>query len=141
MSLYILSLSPVDSLVYLAGLERDLEVHFLGIAGITVPQPILIHALGYPEAGTDLTPEIMAEFGFTPETFPAYGIQGWAEIAQIWSNKGRSPLIRLNNTYFLEEPIYDVLPPLQVTANCLWLPQTPAQITACEWALSVCYFI
>jgi hypothetical protein len=133
----ILSLSPVDALSYLAGFDSQLEVRLVG--KFDLPATVIVHSLGYPDNGTDalLTQEIMTEFGFCTDTFPAYALQGTATIVPLGAMRNNWMPLQIANGFFFDEPIYDVLPLPEVGVNCLWLPQTSAQVTASLWAHSL----
>lgn len=136
----ILSLTPVDSLTYLGGFADELEVILFGLSprALTLDMSLVIHSLGYPDDPVSalLTKEIMQAFEFTAELFPAFALQGIAVLTGLIVHTQSQATIRLGQTYFLEEPIYDVLPPSLVQPNYLWLPQTPEQITATKWAIA-----
>lgn len=133
----VLSLSPEEALGYLARIHTILIIHTSPPVGI-LHQKIYIHTLGFPDR-SDLKQgchEILEEFGFTPETFPAFAIQGYVHIAEIIEydpQKFRSDRdlhghqeslfayqtrlnitstwgLRFTDTYIFNEPILDVLP-------------------------------
>ncbi len=129
---------PEEALGYLARIHSILIVHFPPPVEI-LRQKIYVHSLGFDDdanlrRGAE---EIMAAFGFTPETFPAFAIQGHATIAEIieydserfWQDRdahghkeslaeyqirlmiaGQVWGVRLDDTYFFGVPILDVLP-------------------------------
>lgn len=145
----ILSLPPEEALGYLARIHSILLIsrpqHF------QLPQQVYIHTLGLPDHPMLRRGalEILSEFGFNPETFPAFAIQGYATIAELITYhqdlqfrqdrdahgytdslqeyKLRSQVsqvwgVRFTDTYILTEPIVDVLPPS--TGEMFWqMPQ------------------
>jgi hypothetical protein len=104
---------------------------------------LVIHTLGFPDNPIEsaLCEEIFDEFGFDVQTFPAWAFQGLVTVEEVLLYDGdrftieaqfhgcgddlyayQSSLgkenshcygIRFCDTYFLDEPIYDVLPPLE----------------------------
>jgi hypothetical protein len=44
--------------------------------------------------------------------------------------------VQLKDTYFLQEPIYDVLPPIDIITGDMWLPQHFSHVTDFQQALS-----
>ena len=125
-----LSLSPALALGCLSGYDKTCEI--LHSPQWQLPQKLLIHSLGYPDDQMDreVVAEVMDEFGFCPETFPAFAIQGVAEVICHGL-----PELYILESYFLPEPIYDVLPPGDTRSGSLWLPQTPEQAQAFRWAI------
>jgi hypothetical protein len=144
----VLSLSPEEALGYLARIHSILIVHAPPPAAI-IHQKIYIHSLGFPD-DPDLMQgchEILEEFGFTPETFPAFAIQGYVHIAEIieyeaqrfrsdrdahghteslWKYQGRLNTLsqiwglRFTDTYIFNEPILDVLPNFSHNGDSFW---------------------
>jgi hypothetical protein len=52
-------------------------------------------------------------------------------------NRGQSAwLVKLNETYFLQEPIYNVLPPMDTETGDIWLPQHKSHLEDFQNALS-----
>jgi hypothetical protein len=47
---------------------------------------------------------------------------------EIWGAK-------LEHTYFLSEPVYDVIPPMDVESNHFWFPQNSSQLESFQLAL------
>jgi hypothetical protein len=162
----VLSLSPPEALAFLSGIHTTLIVwHRIPtlLLGLEVSDRLVIHTLGFPDAPLErqLCQEILQEFGFDVQTFPAWAIQGLATIEEVFLYDGDRFAqdaevhgcgadlfeyqhsqaqdqalcygIRLSDTFFLDEPIYDVLPPLE--SDRFWIPQTPFQIDAFRWAL------
>lgn len=165
-----LSLSPAEALAYLSGIHTTLLVWD------RIPQllwqleaddRLLIHTLGFPDhpAEVELCEQILAEFGFDVDTFPAWAIQGLATVDEVLlydgdgfaedaalhgcgddlfsyqSSVGKENSlcygIRLTDTFFLDEPIYDVLPPLQEDwqSQMFWQPESDLQHFAFRCAL------
>jgi hypothetical protein len=144
----VLSLSPEEALGYLARIHSILIIH-TPPPEIILPQRIYIHSLGFPD-DPELKRgchEILAEFGFTSETFPAFAIQGYATIAELIKYEPQkfdqdreahghseslsayqtrlnisSPImgLRFINTYFFEAPILDVLPTSVIYSGSFW---------------------
>jgi hypothetical protein len=113
---------------------------------------LLIHSLGFPDNAAEvaLCVEIFQEFGFDVQTFPAFAIQGLVTVEEILLYDGdrftidaelhgcgddlfayqsccskENSLcygIRFSDAFFLDEPIYDVLPPLG--SDRFWTAQT-----------------
>lgn len=125
-----LSLAPTSALGCLSGYEKTFNILFA--PQWELPHKLLIHSLGYPDDREDRqrVMEIMDEFGFCAETFPAFAIQGIATVISVNVQE-----IHILDTWFLEEPIYDILPPVDTEEGSLWLPQTPEQASAFRWAL------
>jgi len=153
-----ISLCPEEAVCYLARVYSTLVVfnppEFIKTS---IGSRVLIHSLGYPDnpESAYICKQLMDEFGFDAETFPAFAIQGLATIASIApcdrhnleidfeieqqldiaptslidiqsrvEDGGQSAwLVQLKETYFLQEPIYDVLPPQHVATGDIWLPQ------------------
>jgi hypothetical protein len=153
-----ISLCPEEAVCYLARVYSTLVVfnppEFLKTS---IGSRVLIHSLGYPDnpESAHICKQLMDEFGFDAETFPAFAIQGLATIAAIFpcdrqdlaidfelnqkldiaptslidiqsrvEDGGQSAwLVQLKETYFLQEPIYDVLPPMHIATGDIWLPQ------------------
>jgi len=144
----ILSLSPEEALGYLARILSILIIH-TSLPKTIIHQKVYIHSLGFPD-DLDLKQgchEILAAFEFTPETFPAFAIQGYATIAEVIeyetdrfsqdqdlhghleslsAYKARlnisAPILGLRfvDTYFFETPILDVLPPKGLYSGSFW---------------------
>ena len=144
----VLSLSPEEALGYLARIHSVLIIHTPPPEKI-IHQRVYIHSLGFPD-DPELKwrcHEILAEFGFTPETFPAFAIQGYATISEIIRYEPLrfscdqdahghseslsayqvrrnipSPIlgVRFMDTYFFNEPILDVLPISGVCSGSFW---------------------
>jgi hypothetical protein len=144
----VLSLSPEEALGYLARIHSILIVHTPPSRSI-ICQKIYIHSLGFPDE-PDLIEgchEILEEFGFTPETFPAFAIQGYVHIAEIIEydpQRFRSDRdahghpeslfvyqtrlnissqvwgVRFTDTYIFNEPILDVLPYFSHNSDRFW---------------------
>lgn len=143
-----LSLSPEEALGYLA------RIHSILILLTPPPIDILnrriyIHSLGFPD-DLDLRrgcEEILEEFGFNAETFPAFAIQGWVDVGEIISYdcqkfsqdrdahgheetlrdyQARFNIssevwgVRFSDTYIFNEPIIDVLPTGNIGENGFW---------------------
>lgn len=113
---------------------------------------LIIHTVGFPDSATERAKceEIYQEFGFDVDTFPAWAIQGLVTLEEVLLYDGdrftdeaefhgcgkdlfayQSSLgqenslcygIRFCETFFLDEPIYDVIPPLG--SERFWTPQT-----------------
>lgn len=138
-----LSLAPEEALGFLARIHSILLIDHR--PKLTIPQRVYIHTLGFPDHPQLLQGalEILQEFGFEPETFPAFAIQGYATIDQIIfynhdlqfrqdrdAHGCRSSLteynrqnpqvwgVKFTDTYILNEPITDVLPPS--TGEIFW---------------------
>jgi hypothetical protein len=144
----VLSLSPEEALGYLARIHSILIIHSTPPKEI-IHQKIYIHSLGFPD-DLDLKRgchQILAAFGFTSATFPAFAIQGYATISEVIEyepyrfNQDRdlhghlenlsayqarqnisSPIlgVRFIDTYFFEAPILDVLPPKDICSGSFW---------------------
>ncbi|TYQ28226.1 hypothetical protein [Pseudanabaena sp. UWO310] len=153
-----ISLCPEEAVCYLARVYTTLVVfnppEFIKTS---VGSRVLIHSLGYPDnpESAHICKQLMDEFGFDTETFPATALQGLATIDSIFpcdrqnlevdfeidrqldiaptslidiqsrvEDRGQSAwLVQLKETYFLQEPIYDVLPPINTETGNIWLPQ------------------
>ena len=165
-----ISLCPEEAVCYLARVYSTLVVfnppEFLETS---IGSRVLIHSLGYPDnpESAHTCKQLMDEFGFDAETFPAFAIQGLATIASIFpcdrhyleidfeidqkldiaptslidiqsrvEDKGQSAwLVQLKETYFLQEPIYDVLPPMNIATGDIWLPQHKLHLKDFDTAL------
>jgi hypothetical protein len=144
----VLSLSPEEALGYLARIHSVLIIHTPPPEKI-LHQKVYIHSLGFPD-DPELKRgchEILAEFGFTPEIFPAFAIQGYATIAEVIEYEPyrfrqdrdlhgnseslsayqarqniSSPILGLRfiDTYFFEAPILDVLPMSAIHSRSFW---------------------
>lgn len=165
-----ISLCPEEAVCYLARVYSTLVVfnppEFIKTS---IGSRVLIHSLGYPDnpESAHICKQLMDEFGFDAETFPAFAIQGLATIAAIFpcdrqdleidfeleqqldiaptslidsqsrvEDGGQSAwLVQLKETYFLQEPIYDVLPPMHIATGDIWLPQHKLHLEDFETAL------
>ncbi len=144
----VISLSPEEALGYLARIHSILIVH-TPPPKATIHPKIYIHSLGFPDdphlrRGCH---EILEEFGFTPETFPAFAIQGYVHIAEIikydlqkfegdrdahghqeslFAYQTRlnisAPVwgLRFTDTYIFNKPILDVLPIFSDNGDGFW---------------------
>ncbi len=165
-----ISLCPEEAVCYLARVYTTLVVfdppEFIKTS---VGSRVLIHSLGYPDNHefAQICKQLMDEFGFDPDTFPALALQGLATIAAICpydranfdinyaeklidiaptsltdiqiriEDRGQSAwLVKLKETYFLQEPIYDVLPPMDTETGDIWLPQHKSHLEDFHNALS-----
>lgn len=166
-----ISLCPEEALCYLARVYTTLVVfnppEFMKTA---ISSRVLIHSLGYPDSYefAHICKQLMDEFGFDTETFPAFALQGLATIASIvpcdrhdleldftnsqWNeiaptsltdiqsrveDRGQSAwLVKLKDTYFLQEPIYDVLAPINTETGDVWLPKHISHLEDFQQALS-----
>jgi hypothetical protein len=166
-----ISLCPEEAVCYLARVYTTLVVfnppEFIKTA---IGSRVLIHSLGFPDdfEFARICKQLMDEFGFDTETFPAYALQGLATIASIfpcdrhdfevdfddeqWNDiaptsrddiqsriKDESQsawLVQLKETYFLQEPIYDVLSPINTGSGDAWLPQHKSHLEDFQNALS-----
>lgn len=166
-----ISLCPEEAVCYLARVYATLVVfnppEFIKTA---VDSRVLIHSLGYPDnpESAHICKQLMDEFGFDADTFPAFALQGLATIDSILhcdrhdveltlelerqldiapttlidlqsrlADESQSAwLVRLKETYFLQEPIYDVLPPMDTETGNIWLPQHQLHIQDFQQALS-----
>lgn len=166
-----ISLCPEEAVCYLARVYSTLVVfdppEFIKTV---IDSRVLIHSLGYPDSpdAAYTCRQLMDEFGFDTDTFPAFALQGLATIAAIFpcdrqdihvdleldqqfdiaptslidiqariDQKGQTPwLVQLKDTYFLQEPIYDVLPPMNVITGDMWLPQHLGHAEDFQQALS-----
>lgn len=165
------SLCPEEAVCYLARVYTTLVVfnppEFIKTS---IGVRVLIHSLGYPDntESAHICKQLMDEFGFDTDTFPAFALQGLATIASItpcdrfnfemdfdhkqWKDiaptslidiqsrvkdKNQSAwLVQLKETYFLQEPIYDVLPPINTDTGNAWLPQHKSHLEDFQNALS-----
>ncbi len=160
------SLCPEEAVCYLAGIYTTLAVFDPTNIVQTYRGRILIHSLGFPDE-PELKPlchQILEEFGFDEDTFPALSIQGLATVSDVFlynedkfvadreaHGHDMSLLsyqadaekigyntwgVKLSDTYFLERPVCDVMPPsYEVISNCLWLPQGPEHLADFNAAL------
>jgi hypothetical protein len=166
-----ISLCPEEAICYLARVYATLVIYnppeFIKTA---VGSRVLIHSLGYPDHtdSAHTCRQLMDEFGFDADTFPAVALQGLATIAAISpcdrqnldidfeleqcqdvaptslidlrsrvEERGHSAwLVQLKETYFLQEPIYDVLPPIDTETGNIWLPQHQSHVEDFHNALS-----
>jgi len=139
----ILSTEPAGALGLLSGFDTKLTVSMdTTVRELVQSQPhhrIAVHTLGFPDNNyqKNLCQEIMMEFGFDCDTFPALGIQGLITVQ--WS---AGDVLHCHHPFFLPEPIYDILPPSDPVFNpsaeqnnWLWLPQQPEHLLALNWAL------
>ncbi|AFY73285.1 hypothetical protein Syn7502_01182 [Synechococcus sp. PCC 7502] len=144
-----LSLSPEEALGYLARIHSIIVITHATPPLAVINQRIYIHTLGFPDHPELMQGcfEILEEFGFTPETFPAFTIQGYATVGEVFRYEARkfsqdrhahghseslteyrsrldlrSPVwgVRFIDTYILEEPITDILPPVGIESNRFW---------------------
>jgi hypothetical protein len=157
-----ISLCPEEAVCYLARVYTTLVVfnppEFIKAS---IGSRVLIHSLGYPDnpESAYMCRQLMDEFGFDTDTFPAFAIQGLATIASIFpcdrqnldvdfaptslidlqsrvEDRGQAAwLVQLKETYFLQEPIYDVLPPMNTETGNAWLPQHPSHLENFQNAL------
>ena len=165
-----ISLCPEEAVCYLARVYTTLVVfnppEFIKTS---IGSRVLIHSLGYPDnpESAYMCRQLMDEFGFDTDTFPAFAIQGLATIASIFpcdrqnldvdfeldqhldiaptslidlqsrvEDRGQAAwLVQLKETYFLQEPIYDVLPPMNTETGNAWLPQHPSHLENFQNAL------
>lgn len=166
-----ISLCPEEAVCYLARVYTTLVVfdppEFIKTS---IGARVLIHSLGYPDnpESAQICRQLMDEFGFDADTFPAYALQGLATVTAIFpcdrreldldfeldqqldiaptslidiqsrvEDKRQSAwLMQLKDTYFLQEPIYDVLPPLDTASGDIWLPQHRSHSEDFQQALS-----
>jgi hypothetical protein len=159
------SLCPEEALSYLARIYNTLVVFEPPEVLFGYQDRLIIHSLGFPDDHPVrlLCDQLLQEFGFCPDTFPALAVQGLATIATIfeydvdrferdrdahgykdslavcqqeWGKVGMPAWgIKLSDTYFLNTPIYDILPPQSVENGSFWLPQSPTQLRAFDLAL------
>ncbi|AFY71175.1 hypothetical protein Pse7367_2922 [Thalassoporum mexicanum PCC 7367] len=159
------SLCPEEALSYLARIYNTLVVFEPPEILFGYADRLIIHSLGFPDQAPVrlLCDQLLQEFGFCPDTFPALAIQGLATIASIFEYDAdrfeddcaahgyKDPLhvcqrewgrvgmpawgIKLADTYFLNTPLYDILPPPKVGNGGFWLPQSPAQLRSFDVAL------
>ena len=169
-----ISLCPEEAICYLARVYTTLVIfnppEFMKTA---VESRVLIHSLGYPDHpdSAHICRQLMDEFGFDADTFPAVALQGLATIAAIFpcdrqnldvdfeleqhldqhldiaptslidlqsrvEDRGQSAwLVQLKETYFLQEPICDVLPPMHIETGNVWLPQHQSHLDDFQNAL------
>jgi hypothetical protein len=160
-----ISLCPEEALSYLARIYNTLVVFEPPEILFGYQDRLIIHSLGFPDQKPVrlLCDQLLQEFGFCPDTFPALAVQGLATIASIfeydavsfehdrdahgykdslavcqreWGKVGISAWgIKLADTYFLNTPINDILPPPGVENSSFWSPQAPAQLRALDLAL------
>jgi len=165
-----ISLCPEEAVCYLARVYTTVVVfnppEFMKTA---VGSRVLIHSLGYPDnpESAHICRQLMDEFGFDTDTFPAIALQGLATIAAIFpcdrqnwgidfeldrhldiaptslidlqsrvEDRGQSAwLVQLKETYFLQEPICDVLPPIHIETGNVWLPQHSSHMESFQNAI------
>ena len=165
-----ISLCPEEAVCYLARVYTTLVVfnppEFIKTS---IGSRVLIHSIGYPDnhESAHICRQLMDEFGFDTDTFPAFAIQGLATITSVFpcdrrnlavdfefdqqldiaptslidiqsrvEDRGQSAwLVQLKETYFLQEPIYDVLPPMNIETGNAWLPQHKSHLEAFQNAL------
>ncbi len=150
-----ISLSPEEALDYLARIHSILIVNAPSDLIINYRGQVLVHSWGFPD-DPELKQgchEILEEFGFCADTFPAFAIQGVVTVcevikydalkferdralhdseiisSEVWG-------IRFEDTYILEEPVLDIIPPINVENGDFWLPETPAQIQGFDLAMT-----
>ena len=166
-----ISLCPEEAVCYLARVYTTVAVfnppEFIKTA---IGSRVLIHSLGYPDNADSAhtCKQLMDEFGFDTNTFPAFAIQGLATIAAIFpcdrqncevdfeldrhfdiaptslidmqsrvEDQCQSAwLLQLKETYFLQEPIYDVLQPMHIATGNIWLPKHRGHLESFQQALS-----
>lgn len=166
-----ISLCPEEAICYLARVYTTLVIfnppEFIKTS---IGVRVLIHSLGYPDHpdSAHTCRQLMDEFGFDTDTFPAFAIQGLATIAEIFpcdrdnlevdfeldqhldiaptslidiqsrvQDQGQSAwVVQLKETYFLQEPIYDVLPPMHIATGDVWLPQNTSHVEDFQKAIS-----
>ncbi len=145
---FALSLSPEEALDYLARIHSILILHTPPPAEI-IEQKLYIHTLGFPDHPELMQGchEILEEFGFTPETFPAFAIQGYVKIAEVikyestrfecdldahghaeslFSYQKKLNIssqiwgLRFTDTYIFNEPILDILPIFSDDSDSFW---------------------
>ncbi|MFM6282088.1 MAG: hypothetical protein ACKN9K_27345, partial [Dolichospermum sp.] len=59
------------------------------------------------------------------------------DIQSKVQDQGKSAwLVQLKETYFLQDPIYDVLPPIHSASGDVWLPQHQLHLESFQNALS-----
>jgi len=166
-----ISICPEEAVCYLARVYSTLVIfNPPEFVKTSMDSRVLIHSLGYPDNpdSAHTCRQLMDEFGFDTDTFPAFAIQGLATIASIFpcdrknlevdfeldrhldiaptslidiqskvQDQGKSAwLVQLKETYFLQEPIYDVLPPIHITSGDVWLPQHQSHMEDFQNALS-----
>lgn len=142
-----LSLSPEEALGYLSRIHSILITHTPPPE--IIQQKVYIHTLGFPDHPELMQGchEILEEFGFTPETFPAFAIQGYVNIAEVIRYESprfegdrhlhghseslfayRKKLnissqvwgLRFIDTHIFNEPILDVLPIFRDNREGFW---------------------
>jgi hypothetical protein len=166
-----ISLCPEEAVCYLARVYTTVAVfnppEFIKTA---IGSRVLIHSLGYPDSpdSAHTCKQLMDEFGFDTNTFPAFALQGLATIAAIFpcdrqnfevdfeleqqfdiaptslidmqsrvEDQCQSAwLLQLKETYFLQEPIYDVLPPMDIASGNIWLPKHRGHLESFQQALN-----
>ncbi|CAN1210809.1 hypothetical protein TUMEXPCC7403_11465 [Tumidithrix helvetica PCC 7403] len=159
------SLCPEEAVCYLARIYTTIVLFDPPAIVRDYQGRILIHSLGFPDEPevAHLCQRIMGEFGFSEQSFPAYALQGLATVTEVfqynatsftadWEEhgykesyyshqveadaKGREIWgVRLDATYFLSEPVYDVIPPIHVESNSFWFPQNTSQLQSFQLAL------
>lgn len=165
-NLLALSLCPEEAVCYLSRVYKTLILTDPPLTLRTYRGRLLIHSLGFPDEPevAVLCRQIMDEFGFDEDLFPAFAIQGSAWVTDVFPYTPQSfaddepdhgykePLgeyaakagvkvsqtwgMRFAETCFLSEPIYDVIPPETVSNGSFWLPQTPSQLLAFQLAVT-----
>lgn len=160
-----ISLCPEEALSYLTRIFTTLVVFGAPEPVLHYQGRILIHSLGFPDDPREqcLCDQILQEFSFDPLTFPALAIQGSVAIADIFQYDSASFAadkqahgykdslekhrvkanrfncevwgIRLCRTYFLDEPVYDVIPPNEVSSGSFWLAESIVHLEAFRLAL------
>jgi hypothetical protein len=166
-----ISLCPEEAVCYLARIYTTLVVfnppEFIKTS---VSPRVLIHSLGYPDTAdaAHTCKQLMDEFGFDADTFPACALQGLATVSAIFpcdrhnldsnfefdqqldiaptslidiqsrvEDCGQSAwLMQLKETYFLQEPIYDILPPMHTLTGDVWLPKHRSHLRSFQQALN-----
>ncbi len=133
----ILSVEPALALGVLSGLDTTLTVGIQqGVRPLLhADYRLAVHTLGFPDEPeqSSLCHEILTEFGFDCQTFPAWAIQGLVTVVGLAGNT-----LRLHRPFFLAEPIYDILPPcveLGEWEGWLWLARQKPHQMALHWAL------
>lgn len=156
------SLSPDEAICYLGRVYSTLVVFDAPDLPPELIAPyqgrILIHTLGFPDEPPikHLCQEILAEFGFDVDTFPALSIQGLATVIDVVKYDPESFAsdreahgcgeslsayqadsekfgcdawgIRLSDTFILDRPVCDVIPSANVGNGTFWLPQSEAHL-------------
>jgi hypothetical protein len=165
-----LSLCPEEAACYLARIYNTLVIFDPPPLVRNYRGRVVIHSLGYPDHPETalLCEELMDDFGFDADTFPAYALQGLATVSEVYpyheerfalerENHGyREGLgevrqriyeqtgqrkqmawgVKLTDTYFLQEPLYDVLPPMDTATGDFWLPQHEGHVTSFDLVLA-----